>query len=140
MFVVWPRWCHRVTTVFRIPYINTSTFLPTIAFPQLKNSDKDLNSYPKELSSYQNTPLNFTLQVSWVGLVSEPSYSGIYFYISRLQLTITFHSDDKDDQYNKYNDAIDTGNHASLGHEVLAGGAAFAAMKVFEDRQRKDGE
>jgi hypothetical protein len=35
---------------------------------------------------------------------------------------------------------MDTGNHASLGHEVLAGGAAFAAMKVFEDRQRKEGE
>lgn len=28
---------------------------------------------------------------------------------------------------------------ASLGHEVLAGGAGFAAMKMFEDRQRKEG-
>ena len=35
---------------------------------------------------------------------------------------------------------METGNHASLGHEVLAGGAAFAAMKVFEDRQRKEGK
>jgi Protein of unknown function (DUF3759) len=49
-------------------------------------------------------------------------------------------SDDKDDQYNQYQNAMDTGNHASLGHEALAGGAAFAAMKVFEDRQRKEGE
>ncbi|TVY67539.1 hypothetical protein LSUE1_G005867 [Lachnellula suecica] len=29
---------------------------------------------------------------------------------------------------------------ASLGHEVLAGGAGFAAMKIFEDRQRKEGK
>jgi len=49
-------------------------------------------------------------------------------------------TDNKDDQYNQYQDAMDTGNHASLGHEALAGGAAFAAMKVFEDRQRKEGK
>ncbi|ORY67247.1 cipC-like antibiotic response protein [Pseudomassariella vexata] len=29
---------------------------------------------------------------------------------------------------------------AHFGHELVAGGAAFEAMKVFEDRQRKKGE
>lgn len=61
-------------------------------------------------------------------------------YISRRGLTFAFYSDSKDDHYNQYQDAMDTGNHASLGHEALAGGAAFAAMKVFEDRQRKEGK
>lgn len=55
------------------------------------------------------------------------------------QLLTAGPTDNKDDQYNQYNQAIDTGNHASLGHEALAGGAAFAAVKVFEDRQRKEG-
>jgi len=27
-----------------------------------------------------------------------------------------------------------------LGHEVIAGGAAFAGFKAFEDHQRKEGE
>ncbi|KAF2841147.1 hypothetical protein M501DRAFT_1000310 [Patellaria atrata CBS 101060] len=31
----------------------------------------------------------------------------------------------------------DRPTEASLGHEVLAGGAAFAGLKVFEDHQRK---
>jgi hypothetical protein len=30
-------------------------------------------------------------------------------------------------------------NEAKLSHEVLAGGAAFAAFKMFEDAQRKEG-
>lgn len=49
-------------------------------------------------------------------------------------------TDSNKDNYDNYNQAVDTGNHASLGHEALAGGAAFAAVKVFEDRQRKEGE
>jgi hypothetical protein len=31
-------------------------------------------------------------------------------------------------------------NKASLGHEVIAGGAAFAGFKAFEDHQRKEGK
>ena len=31
-------------------------------------------------------------------------------------------------------------NQSSLGHEVIAGGAAFAGFKAFEDHQRKEGE
>jgi hypothetical protein len=30
-------------------------------------------------------------------------------------------------------------NKSSMGHEVIAGGAAFAGFKMFEDRQRKEG-
>jgi hypothetical protein len=60
--------------------------------------------------------------------------------VARLRLTTAFHSDNKDNQYGQYQDAMDDPNKANLGHEVLAGGAAFAAMKVFEDRQRKEGE
>ncbi|KAK4895714.1 hypothetical protein LTR27_006195 [Elasticomyces elasticus] len=31
-------------------------------------------------------------------------------------------------------------NDGSFSHELIAGGASFAAMKVFEDRQRKEGK
>ncbi|KAK7555217.1 hypothetical protein IWX49DRAFT_606175 [Phyllosticta citricarpa] len=31
-------------------------------------------------------------------------------------------------------------NESSLGHELLAGGAAFAGFKAFEDHQRKEGK
>ncbi|KAI9658713.1 MAG: hypothetical protein M1821_002273 [Bathelium mastoideum] len=42
------------------------------------------------------------------------------------------------DAYNQvYNDDQ---NQASLGHEVIAGGAAFAGFKAFEDHQRKEGK
>lgn len=34
----------------------------------------------------------------------------------------------------------DNQNTASLGHEVIAGGAAFAGFKAFEDHQRKEGK
>jgi hypothetical protein len=30
-------------------------------------------------------------------------------------------------------------NKSSFGHEVVAGGAAFAGFKAFEDHQRKEG-
>lgn len=31
------------------------------------------------------------------------------------------------------------GHESHLSHEVVAGGAAFEAMKLFEDRQRRNG-
>ncbi|KAF2125475.1 hypothetical protein P153DRAFT_370134 [Dothidotthia symphoricarpi CBS 119687] len=37
------------------------------------------------------------------------------------------------------NDNFDE-NKASLGHEVIAGGAAFAGFKAFEDHQRSEGK
>ncbi|ORY71120.1 uncharacterized protein BCR38DRAFT_479641 [Pseudomassariella vexata] len=38
-------------------------------------------------------------------------------------------------------DEVYNGEHEShLSHEVIGGGAAFEAMKLFEDRQRKEGK
>jgi len=34
----------------------------------------------------------------------------------------------------------DFNNQSSFGHEVIAGGAAFAGFKAFEDHQRKEGK
>ncbi len=45
---------------------------------------------------------------------------------------------DAQDDYNKVQDSDK--NQASLGHEVLAGGASFIAMKEWEDHQRKEGK
>ena len=48
-------------------------------------------------------------------------------------------SGESQDAYNQaYSD--DQPNDSSLGHEVIAGGASFAAFKAFEDHQRKEGE
>jgi hypothetical protein len=47
-------------------------------------------------------------------------------------------SDEGRDNYEQvYNN--DQPNEASFGHEVVGGAAAFGAMKVFEDHQRKEG-
>ena len=44
------------------------------------------------------------------------------------------------DNYNQvYNDQ-GSDNQAEFSHELVAGGASFMAMKMFEDRQRKEGE
>lgn len=47
-------------------------------------------------------------------------------------------TDENKDNYER----AQAGEHhdASFGHEALGGAAAFGAMKVFEDRQRKKGE
>lgn len=58
-----------------------------------------------------------------------PSYLTIYANIFFL---ITGDAQDSYDQYQNQ----DTN---SLGHEVLAGGAGFAAMHMFENRQRAEG-
>lgn len=40
----------------------------------------------------------------------------------------------------EHRDAVYEGQHeGKLSHEIVAGGAAFEAMKLFEDRQRKNG-
>jgi len=46
------------------------------------------------------------------------------------------------DSQDAYNQAYDNDgeNKSSLGHEVIAGGAAFAGFKAFEDHQRKEGK
>jgi len=45
-----------------------------------------------------------------------------------------------EDSHDAYQQVNDDGNRAELSHEVLAGGAAFGAFKLFEDRQRKEGK
>ena len=40
----------------------------------------------------------------------------------------------------QYQQVENSDNQAELSHELLAGGASFMAMKMFEDRQRKEGE
>lgn len=44
-----------------------------------------------------------------------------------------------DDSHDAYQQ-VEQGNQASFGHEMLGGAAAFGAMKLFEDRQRKEGK
>ncbi|KAF2465142.1 uncharacterized protein BDR25DRAFT_270624 [Lindgomyces ingoldianus] len=39
-----------------------------------------------------------------------------------------------------YNNGQFEENKSSLGHEIIAGGAAFAGFKAFEDHQRKEGK
>lgn len=51
-------------------------------------------------------------------------------------------SGDSEDAYKKVyeNDNFEQQkNEASFGHELVAGGAAFAGFKAFEDHQRKEG-
>ncbi|KAK5113433.1 hypothetical protein LTR85_010861 [Meristemomyces frigidus] len=44
-------------------------------------------------------------------------------------------------QYDQvYNQDQGDQNEGKFSHELLAGGASFAAMKVFEDRQRSEGK
>ncbi|KAF1936349.1 hypothetical protein EJ02DRAFT_459611 [Clathrospora elynae] len=49
--------------------------------------------------------------------------------------------DKKEDNYEQVyqNDNFEQ-NKSSMGHEVLAGGAAFAGFKAFEDHQRSEGK
>ena len=45
-----------------------------------------------------------------------------------------------DQVYNQdQGDQNDDQNQGKFSHELIAGGASFAAMKVFEDRQRAEG-
>ncbi|KIW54229.1 hypothetical protein PV05_06600 [Exophiala xenobiotica] len=48
-----------------------------------------------------------------------------------------------DDAQNAHQEVYGSGgydNQAKFSHEVIAGGAAFEGMKLFEDRQRKEGK
>lgn len=44
------------------------------------------------------------------------------------------------DNYNQVYNGDQQQNTGSFGHEVIAGGAAFAGFKMFEDHQRKEGK
>ena len=45
-----------------------------------------------------------------------------------------------DEGRDSYQQAYESDNKAEFSHELLSGGAGFAAMKVFEDHQRKEGK
>ena len=45
-----------------------------------------------------------------------------------------------DDAKDSYQQAYQEDNKAELSHELLAGGAYFMAMMMFEDKQRKEGK
>lgn len=45
-----------------------------------------------------------------------------------------------DNARDDYQQVYESDNKAELSHELLAGGAGFAAMKIFEDRQRSEGQ
>ena len=44
------------------------------------------------------------------------------------------------DAQDNYNQVYQDDNKAEFSHELLAGGASFMAMKMFEDKQRKEGQ
>lgn len=44
-----------------------------------------------------------------------------------------------DEAKDNYDNAYRGDHESKLSHEIVAGGAAFGAMKLFEDRQRKNG-
>ncbi|KAK3074823.1 hypothetical protein LTR53_002418 [Teratosphaeriaceae sp. CCFEE 6253] len=47
---------------------------------------------------------------------------------------------DGQQQYDQVYNQDQPDNEGKFSHELLAGGASFAAMKVFEDQQRKEGK
>lgn len=61
--------------------------------------------------------------------------------VGHAMLTITS-AGESHEQYNQVydNDGQQQDHQGSLGHEVIAGGASFAAFKAFEDHQRKEGK
>jgi len=60
------------------------------------------------------------------------SYAPVYF----LAVILTS-VDDSSDAYQQVQQSENTG---SFSHEVIGGAAAFGAMKMFEDHQRKEGK
>lgn len=45
-----------------------------------------------------------------------------------------------DEARDNYQQTYESDNKAEVSHELVAGGASFAAFKMFEDRQRKEGK
>ena len=72
---------------------------------------------------------------TWVSGVSYRSC------LNQMQGTNVCRLDKKEENYDQvYNNDNFEENKSSLGHEVIAGGAAFAGFKAFEDHQRKEGK
>jgi hypothetical protein len=64
----------------------------------------------------------------------------INFHTHPNPVTMPFGWGESEQSYDQvYNNDNFEENKSSLGHEVVAGGAAFAGFKAFEDHQRKEG-
>ena len=74
-----------------------------------------------------------------MGYAASLWHSSHLYSCSETLLTSDFYTGESQDAYNQvYND--DGGEHqAKFSHELVAGGAAFAGFKAFEDHQRKEG-
>lgn len=58
----------------------------------------------------------------------------------RLTDASSFHLGESEDAHNQvYNNDGQPDNESSFGHELLAGGASFAAFRAFENHQRAEG-
>ena len=70
-------------------------------------------------------------------------YAGSLWHSSHLYscpetlLTSDFHTGESQDAYDQVYSGED--HQAKFSHELVAGGAAFAGFKAFEDHQRKEG-
>lgn len=53
---------------------------------------------------------------------------------------LTYIKDETRDAHQQVYNDDDNQNDAKFSHELIGGAAAFEGMKLFEDRQRKEGE
>ena len=92
-------------------------------FPSIHKSSK-----PTHLSSNQsNQPSRCSDSVCWLSTgIALPNDA---------KLTVLI-----DEAQDNYKQAQQSDNQASIGHEVLSGGAAFFAMHEFEKHQRENGK
>jgi hypothetical protein len=75
-----------------------------------------------------------TTQSPWVSGVRCPAHTSAWKSTDRS-------TDKGEDSYEQvYNNDNFEENKSSFGHELVAGGAAFAGFKAFEDHQRKEGK
>lgn len=71
---------------------------------------------------------------SWVSSVGRTTCTVTRYRANSLN------ADRKEEQYEQvYNNDNFEENKSSFGHELIAGGAAFAGFKAFEDHQRASG-
>lgn len=97
------------------------------------------------LEGHKN-PSSCSLTLVWENLLLYHQaqlhhYKSIDFIYHTKPLTKSFFKMFGFGEAKEHRDAVYEGQHeGKLSHEIVAGGAAFEAMKLFEDRQRKNGE
>lgn len=115
-------WSRVSIAVDSYTYIYSSTTTHRFLFPA--SHSKEPTSIPLQLLYHQTQ--------SCSALVSRPRFT------RPVHVADKFVGESQDAYNQAYSD--DQPNESSLGHEVIAGGASFAAFKMFEDRQRKEGK